>query len=368
MDSPISSKKHLAGNRVHSLRILVSIRRYRKWALLCIVAAALVAIGMWGYERLGHVTENDARVKADMIIVSSRVDGWVNERPVTDGQIISKGQELVVIDQREAHLKLAELGAKAESIRLRREQITIQLRVLESTAHDAVTAAQANQKAAAAKLEQAKREFQRAEQLLGRIVSRESWEQRQTQLRQTEAAALSASTALADARAKLGDIAVLHKELDGLNQEAAQVEAQINAQEINLADRRVRSPIDGIVDQKFVEPGEYVVPGQRLFIIHDPKTVWIDADIKETKLDHLRPGQTVEISVDAYPDRRFVGHIERIGNATSGEFALLPSPNPSGNFTKITQRVPVRIAVKQPDDNPLRPGMMVEVDIDTHQR
>ncbi|MCL2789138.1 MAG: HlyD family secretion protein [Desulfobulbus sp.] len=349
-------------------RLFVTVRRHRKQALFCVVAAALLAIGLWwGYERLGHVTENDARVKADMIIVSSRVDGWVIERPVTDGQLITIGQELIVIDQREADLKLAELRARAESIRLRREKIAIQLRVVENTAHDAVTAAQANQKAAASKLEQARREFQRAEELLGRMVSREVWEQRQTQLRQSEAAALSASATLADAQAKLGDIDMLRKELDSLVQEAAQIDAQIRAQEINIADRRVRSPIDGVVDQKFVQPGEYVIPGQRLFIIHDPKKVWVDVDMKETKLDNLQPGQPVGISVDAYPDRRFVGTIERIGNAATGEFALLPSPNPSGNFTKIVQRVPVRIAVEQPDDNPLRPGMMVEVDIDTHQ-
>ncbi|MDR0476874.1 MAG: HlyD family secretion protein [Desulfobulbaceae bacterium] len=336
--------------------------------MLCALAVALLAIALWGYERLGHVSENDARVKADMIIVSSRVDGWISERPVTDGQIIHEGQELIVIDQREANLKLSELRAKAESIRLRREQITIQRQMMETTAHDTVTAASANQKAAASKLEQAKREFRRADELLGRMVSRELWEQRQTQLRQAEAAALSASTAVSDAQAKLGDIDILRKELDTLVEEAAQIDAQIRAQGINIADRSVHSPIDGIVDEKFVEPGEYVVPGQRLFIIHDPKKVWIDADIKETKLNHLRPGQAVKISVDAYPDRRFIGHIERIGNATTGEFALIPSPNPSGNFTKITQRVPVRIAVEQPDDNPLRPGMMVEVDIDARAK
>ncbi|MCL2830430.1 MAG: HlyD family secretion protein [Betaproteobacteria bacterium] len=349
-------------------RLLVLIRHYRKWALLCLVAAGVLVLGLWGYERLGHVTENDARVKADMITVSSRVDGWIIERPVTDGQLIHNGQELIVIDQREADLKLAELRAKAESIRLRREQIGIRYRMLESTAHNAVTSAQANQKASSSKLEQARREFQRADELLGRIVSREMWEQRQTQLEQTEAAASSASANLSDAQAKLGDIDVLRRDLDNLVQEAAQIEAQIREQEINIADRRVRSPIDGIVDQKFVQPGEYVIPGQRLFIIHDLKKVWIDADIKETKLNNLRPGQVVDVSVDAYPDRRFVGRIERIGNAATGEFALLPSPNPSGNFTKIAQRVPVRIAIEQPEDNPLRPGMMVEVDIDTRQR
>ena len=362
------SANHSGIHSVRFLRLLVSIRRYRKAALICLIAAACLALGLWGYERLGHVTENDARVKADMITISSRVDGWISERPVTDGEIISIGQEMVVVDQREADLKLDELRARAESTRLRQERVAIQQRMVKNTAHDAVVAAQANQKAATSKLEQARREFQRADELLGRMVSRELWEQRQTQLRQAEAAASSASAALADAQAKLGDIELLQKELDTLVQDAAQIEARIRTQEINLADRRVRSPIDGIVDQKFVQPGEYVIPGQRLFIIHDPKKVWIDADIKETKLSDLLPGQPVEISVDAYPDRRFIGHIERIGNAASGEFALLPSPNPSGNFTKITQRVPVRIAVEQPDDNPLRPGMMVEVDIDTHRR
>ncbi len=348
-------------------RLLSAVRHFGKFAVVGAALLGLVAFGWWGIGRLGHVTENDARVKADMVIVSSRVDGWIVERPVTDGETVAQGQEMIVIDQREAELKLAELRAKAEAIRLRQERIAIQYRMIKTTAHDAVTAAQANQKAAASKLEQARREFQRAEELLGRMVSREVWEQRQTQLRQAEAEALSASSALADAQVKLGDIEVLHKELDTLAQEAVQVNAQIRKQEINVADRRVRSPIKGIVDQKFVQPGEYVLPGQRLFIVHDPKQVWIEADIKETKLSRLRPGQVVDVSVDAYPDRRFTGRIERIGNAATGEFALLPSPNPSGNFTKITQRVPVRIAVEQPDDNPLRPGMMVEVDIETAQ-
>jgi len=342
-------------------------RRYRKLALLGALVIGLVAIGVWVYERLGHVTENDARVKGDMITVSSRVDGWITERLVTDGVRITNGQTLIAIDQREADLRLAELQAKAASIRVQQGQLGIRHRMVSTTAHNAVTSAQADQKAATSKLEQARREFQRAEALLGRMVSREVWEQKQTTLRQAEATAASAAAALADAQAKLGDIDVLQKELDGLAQDMAQIDAQMHKQKIDIADRRVRSPIDGVVDQKFVQPGEYVIPGQRLFIIHDPKKVWIDVDMKETKLGRLQPGQRVNIRVDAYPNRRFVGHIERIGSAASGEFALLPSPNPSGNFTKITQRVPVRIAVEQPDDNPLRPGMMVEVDIDTRQ-
>ena len=362
--------------------LLAWLNRHRWPAYLALGALALAAAGRWGYVRSHHVTENDARVRADLITVSSRVDGWVTERLVTDGEPIHRDQVLAVIDQRETLLRLAELRAKAESVRLQRARAATQLRMVEVTAPDAVTtaaahgaAAAARRRASASQLAQARRDFERADAVVDRLVSRERWDQRRTQLREAEEADRSAAAdlsaaeaALADARARLGDVDVLRKELEVLAQDAAQIDAQLRAREIDVADRRVHSPIDGVVDQKFVQPGEYVIPRQRLFVIHDPKGVWIDADVKETKLAGLRPGQPVDIRVDAYPDRSFTGRVERIGNAATSEFALIPSPNPSGNFTKIAQRVPVRIAVEQPADDPLRPGMMVEIDVDTARR
>jgi membrane fusion protein (multidrug efflux system) len=355
------------------------LRRRHVLILLGLGAIALTGVAVWVYARWAHVTENDARVRGDMITISSRVDGWVSARPVTDGEKIRSGELLAVIDQREAALRLAELRAKLESTRLQEKRAAAQLRMTQTTSPDAVAAAKARREAVEAgrrsadsRLDEAQRDFARADAVVGRLVSRELWDQRQTQLRQADESQRSATAelaaadaALADAQAKLGDVDALRAEVDSLAQDAVQIEAQIRQKEIDLADCELHSPIDGVVDEKFVQPGEYVVPGQRLFIVHDPKAVWIDADIKETKLTSLKPGQPVEVSVDAYPDRRFVGRIERIGAAATSEFALLPSPNPSGNFTKITQRVPVRIAVQQPDDEPLRPGMMVEVDIDT---
>jgi len=174
----------------------------------------------------------------------------------------------------------------------------------------------------------------------------------------------AASANLADAITKRADVTVLQKQLEELAHDIEQVRAPIGQKEIELDDRTLRSPINGVVDQKFVEPGEYVIPSQRLVLMHDPKSVWIEVLLKETKLAGVRMGQPVEISVDAYPGRHFTGYVERVGNVATNQFALLPNPNPSGNFTKIAQRVPVRIKVDQPDDNPLRPGMMVEVDID----
>ena len=117
------------------------------------------------------------------------------------------------------------------------------------------------------------------------------------------------------------------------------------------------------MDQVYADLGEYVVPGQRLILMHNPAKVWIKANIKETEVRHLRKGKRVGISVDAYPDMDFYGQVTRIGNTATSQFSLLPSANPSGNFTKVTQRIPIEISIEQ-SGNLLRPGMMVEVAIE----
>jgi len=365
------------------LRAMSRLPRLRAQATALATIAVLLALGGWYYERLGHITESDARVMADMVTISSRIDGWIAQRPVTDGQTVRIGDVLVMIDQREAAQKREELKARANSIRLDRERAEAQLRIVSGTSTSAVTAAIAHRTAAAADLassrsemERAAEDFRRTDALLAaQYASRQTWDLHRSQLRRAEEAQHAAQArlgeaeaALTEARAHLGDVGVLQKEIERLNHDAEQVEAQLRQHEISIGDRIVHSPVDGIVDQKFVEPGEYVIPGQRLLLLHDPKAVWVAANVKETKLERLRPGQSVAITVDAYPDRTFTGKVERIGNTTTSQFALLPSPNPSGNFTKITQRVPLRIAVAQPDDAPLRPGMMVEIDIDVGQR
>ncbi|HXP95360.1 MAG TPA: HlyD family secretion protein [Telmatospirillum sp.] len=370
---------HPPAQNLTLLRGIVLLKRWRKKFLFG-AFALLAAIGLtWQYGRLAHISETDARVMADMITMSSRVDGWVASRPADDGQKISVGQILAVIDQRETVLQRDELRAKAASLRLQKERTATQLHIAETTAPSAVTAALARRSAnlaslnsAQSEVDRARRDYQRADALLNdQFISRQTWDLRRSQLRQAEETARGATaqmaetdTTIASAKANLAQIDLLRQQVESLGHDAEQVEAQIHQKDIEINDREVRSPINGVVDQKFVEPGEYVIPGQRLVIVHDPNAVWIEANVKETKLSDLKPGQPVDISVDAFPSRRFTGSIERIGNAATSQFALLPSPNPSGNFTKITQRVKVRIAVEQPPDAPLRPGMMVEVDID----
>jgi len=151
-------------------------------------------------------------------------------------------------------------------------------------------------------------------------------------------------------------IEVLRGQHDALAAQADQVRQEI-------ADRTLRAPFDGVVDRTFIHAGDYVQVGQWLMMMHDTDDLWVEADIKETEVGRVRVGQPAEVSVDAYPGLALHGRVLRVGNAATNQFALLPSPNPSGNFTKITQRVPVRIAIDKPA-HPLQPGLMVEVSID----
>lgn len=171
---------------------------------------------------------------------------------------------------------------------------------------------------------------------------------------------LAAERILIDERARLD---VLDRGIDALGHREAELRSRIEQQRLDVADRTIRSPIDGVVDRVFARAGEYVRPGQRLAIVHDPKRVWVEANVKETQIRKLAAGQPVEVRVDAYPGKALRGRVRSIGSATTGSFALLPSPNPSGNFTKITQRIPVRIDVERSGKR-LAPGMMVEVRID----
>ncbi|MBW2245576.1 MAG: HlyD family secretion protein, partial [Deltaproteobacteria bacterium] len=182
-------------------------------------------------------------------------------------------------------------------------------------------------------------------------------------LLQARARVKAAEAVLLEAEADRAELGMLDSQLAGLEAKAVGLRALRARQRLDLEDRAIRSPLAGVVDATFVKAGEYIQPGQRLVTIHDPDNIWVNANIKETKIRHIAVGQGVDVRVDAYPDRVFRGTVARIGQAANNQFALLPSPNPSGNFTKIAQRLRVKISLDQVADL-LRPGMMVVVDID----
>jgi len=347
-----------------------------------IIAIIAVGIGIYFlslevHQRVAFVTEEDARIQADLITVSSRVAGWVTKMPAVEGAQVSDGTVLVQVDSRESQILVSELeaqaaGLKAERARLAAERVLVasQIESRLQSEQARVAAAEVVVSSLRPQRELAERELNRAKKLYAdKVTSRRQLDQAESQHQQTDreyrialADLQAAKSRIAEAEADRARLDVLAADVVVLEQRETEIRARIERQRLDVADREIKSPINGVVDKTFVDIGEYVTPGQRLLLAHNPAGVWVEANVKETVVRKLSVGQSVDIHVDAYPDEAFVGTVQNIGSAATSQFALLPTPNPSGNFTKITQRLPIRIAIDNPDAR-LRPGMMVEVKI-----
>jgi membrane fusion protein (multidrug efflux system) len=351
-------------------------RRFVRMAALLGVVAYFTY--PWLAARWTHVFLDDARIAANMITVSSEVSGKVASLPVIAGDKVVRGQVLATIDSASASQELKGLeaqvtGVKSQQSQLRSQQgfVRGQIAAKLQAAQAQIAAAQASHAAAEAALENAKSQFERVNALAGQnVLSAQQLDDSNARLaaatqqeRLTAAGILTAGANLQVVKAEEAQIGVLDQQIATLDAQVEALSAQIEQKRIDLARRDVRAEFDGVVDSAFIDAGEYVSPGTRLLIYHDPNTVWVDANVKETDFRKLALGAPAEITIDAYPDRKFRGEVVRIGEAATSQFALLPSPNPSGNFTKVTQRLPVRISIEQ-QDGLLRPGMMVEVSID----
>ncbi len=353
-------------------------KRPRKSVL--IVAALAIGLGLsyWIYLRSTHVYTDDARVASDLVVISSKVSGRVEELAVKEGSQMSTGELIAQLDIRDTSFRLDELAAQLKATEASIAQGEAEITMVERQTSGSLQAAQSQLDAIQASLASTesdlvlkRAEWERSQSLRERgILSQQGWEQARSSFQVAEQNQIRANAQVASAEAKLVEananrdrLEVLRQQLERLRHDRERVRLQHARQQVALEDRRITSPLDGIVDQTFVKSGEYLMPGQRIALIHNPKDIWVKANIKETEIRHLQLSQSVAVTVDAYPDRVFQGEIVRIGNAATSQFALLPSTNPSGNFTKITQRIPVKIAVQQ-EQELLKPGMMVEIAID----
>lgn len=350
----------------------------RKPIALLLALATLIALAWWLYQRATHIYTDDARIAANMIAISSKAPGWVVDFPISQGQTLEKNQLLLQVDQRETELRTQELATQSRSVSADFERGQAELELVRHQSNSQIQTAEAQLDAANAKLKSARSELEvrehnwkRAQSLRAKkLISEERWEsarnlyQRAKQARQVAISSISSAQAkLVEATASHSKVKVLQKQLLILQATKEQTAIQLKRQQLDLQDRTLRSPIDGIVDQTFVNSGEYIVPGQRVALLHDSNNIWIKANIKETEVRHIKLGSRVRIDVDAYPDETFEGEVINIGNAATSQFALLPNASPSGNFTKVTQRLPIKVSVAQ-RDGMLKPGMMVELSIE----
>jgi len=303
-----------------------------------------------------HEETDDAQVEGDISPVLPRVSGYVAQVLVKDNERVAAGQTLVVIDPHELDLKIASAEAaqrSAEAAARTAEASLANAVAGQAVAQANVVTAEVTQKKAAADLARDANLFK------NNAISA-------SQLSDTQAAADEAGARLAAARrqaeAAAAEIVSGRAQVDSAHAQIDQRRTDLDFARLQRSYATITAPIAGLVSHKDLEPGQFVQTGQTLLSIAADTGAWIVANFKETELARMHPGQTATIRLDTYPGVIFHGRVESISGATGARFALLPPDNASGNYVKVTQRVPVRIAVDASDDGrALRPGVSADV-------
>ena len=341
-------------------------RRSRRGLLLMAAAAILAAGGgFYGYDwwTVGRFLEStdDAYVAASSATVTSKIAGYIKAVVVADNSRVHAGDPLVLLDDADNRIALQQAEAKIATQEAALERIAREIQ----SGQAAIAQAEAQLASARAATDNAEAQFERMRALTTKgFATRKDFDAARAGMLQAQSAV---DAAVAGVNAANANVATTEAQ----KAEAARVLEQDRLAHdqaaLNLEHTVIRAPFDGVVGNRAAEPSEFVQPGQRLLAVVPLDAVYIDANFKETQLGRIVPGQTAAITVDAYPDRVIEGRVESLSPASGSVFSLLPPDNATGNFTKITQRVPVRIAL--PDDvvaeGRIRPGMSVTVEVDT---
>jgi membrane fusion protein, multidrug efflux system len=287
---------------------------------LMLVIAVLVVFYWYNYLR-GYVATDDAVIDSDAVTISSKILGRIVALNADEGDSVKAGQLLVQLDDSD-------------------------LRSQEAQARAALDYVQQNVAVAKIALGRAGDDFDRASiQYDDHVITREQYDHARKALEMAQA---QHAVALSQVKASQAQLAVV---------------------ETQITNTKITATAGGVVARKWVVPGDIVQAGQPIFTLYDLNDIWVTANFEETKLASIHPGDSVQISVDAFPDRRLVGMVQLIGAAAASRFSLIPPNNASGNFTKVTQRIPVKIVFAKPVNGDsggglaLLPGMSVEVKI-----
>jgi len=328
----------------------------RRPQMLAAAAALVVALAAGVYYFwfvLPYESTDNAFIEGYVIPMASQVPGRVAELLVTDNQAVQKGEVILKIDPRDYEASLAQARADLAAAHSRVEQAKAQVNASQAKVGQAL----ATMDSAGAENQRAADDLKRYQSVDSTAVSKSAFDAAQSQAR---AASANWEAARSQAKAAIADVTLCEAGVETANAAVQQAEAKLRQAELNLSYTQVTAPEDGRVTRRVVEKGAYIQPGQSLMAIV-PRHYWVIANFKEIQLTHMRPGQPVEVVVDAYPDRTFKGHVESIQNGAGARFSLFPPENATGNYIKVVQRVPVKIML---DDLPgsdlaLGPGMSV---------
>jgi membrane fusion protein (multidrug efflux system) len=377
--------------------------------MLVVVLAAGAAGGAYYWSHRFLEGTDDAQLEGELVAVPARVGGVVNEVDVVDNQPVKQGQLLFVLDPEPAKARLAQAEAELAAAQAALAQMEADAKIVAVSAEsgknvavaglagasaglsvtaDEIQTAKAAVDAASANAAQTKTDLDRLEKLVAAGAATQAQLDNAKSARDTADANLAAAKArLASAQAGTASAAARVAEAKGRVDQASAIDAQVASAAARVAAAKARvgtataardlaaldlrytrivAPCDGIASKKAVAVGQAVGAGQTVVTVVPTSGLWVTANFKETQIGRMRPGQPVHVAVDAFGGRTIEGTVESFSGATGARFALLPPDNATGNYTKVVQRVPVRVKLAAaPADLALRPGMSVEVEVDT---
>jgi len=391
---------------------------------LGVLVLAVIAVGAWFYLTAARESTDDAQVDAHVTPIASRVGGTVQALPIADNQHVEAGTVLVQLDPRDYEIAVAKARAELMDAEASARAAQSTVPVTSATTTGTLSTAQGSVEQSQASIDQAQKELEQArarlvtaksrvreveanatktardvERLRGLLAKDEVAQQQfdaavaaadvqraavdtaKSQITEAEAGIQVAEGKLMGARAgeqqaRAGlksaqsgpeQVAAMRARAASAEARAQQAKAALDQAEMNLQYTVIKAPVKGTISRKTAEPGQVIQPGQPLMALIPLDTVWVTANFKETQLKAMRPGQKVTITVDAYGGREYSGHVDSLSAATGARFSLLPPENATGNYVKVVQRVPVKIALEsgQDSENVLRPGMSVAATVYT---
>jgi len=340
------------------------LKELKRLGLYLAIGLAVLAIVGYGYHwvTVGRFIEttDDAYVGGDITVIAPKVAGFIEQVAVNDNQSVQPGDLLVKLDDKDYQAALARAQAAVDA-----QQATLAnldaTRRLQSAVIDQ---ARAGVRAADAELKRARDDADRFRDLSAHGAA-------SIQVYQKAAADYSEATALelksrAAVEAAERELEVIDTRKRQTLATLAEANANVEIARLNVSYTELRSPIAGVVGNRSARTGAYAAIGTQLISVVPASGLWVDANFKESQLQHMHPGQRVDVAADVLPGHDFVGHIESLAPATGSQFSVLPAENATGNFTKIVQRVPVRVLLDGDASllGRLRPGLSVSVDVD----
>ncbi|HEX5317503.1 MAG TPA: HlyD family secretion protein [Stellaceae bacterium] len=336
----------------------------RKYLLVIVpVLAVLLALGGWRWWtdwRFMQSTD-DAYVQADTIVIAPLIEGQLKEVRVADNQRVAEGQVLFVIDDQDYRTRVKQSEAVVETGEATLATFDSRLKMQQTMIEQAAAA----RDMAEADASRTQIDLKRYTALLSSsVASKQQYDTADADARKASAALVKSRAAFLAEQNQLG---VLKSQKAEEAARLIQARAAVALAKSQLEDTVIRAPVAGVAGNRAGQIGQYVKPGMQLALLVPLPHVYVTANFKETQLTRMRPGQEATVEIDAYPDHPLTGQVESFAPASGAQFSLLPPDNATGNFTKIVQRVPVRIAL--PAEGPLaqllRPGLSVTVTVDT---